>query len=276
VTGELLKTLAPMMHGMMGGEGDAKKQAEAAIDALIAAGNTGSYGAATGPTASVQVQTFDDPAKATSAMLALFRAAGEGGTYGNAYLKGKPEIKENAEDYKGIKLSSVRLTWDFDKFAEAFPAGGDAIKDAMKKLMGDELRLWFGTDGKRVVTVTAKDWDSAKARLDALLGGATPLASDPAYKATRTHLPAETTLLMLADAGRFTYIMADYIVTFAKGMPGLPFQLPAEVKPVTTKTSYLGFAVTLRPENATFDMFVPTLGVQEMRKVLMPLFQGAQ
>ena len=32
--------------------------------------------------------------------------------------------------------------------------------------------------------------------------------------------------------------------------------------------------VTLRPENAAFDMFVPVTGVQEIRKVLMPLFLG--
>ena len=41
-----------------------------------------------------------------------------------------------------------------------------------------------------------------------------------------------------------------------------------------TNTSYLGFAVTLRPETAGLDVFVPVIGIQEIRKVLMPLFMG--
>jgi hypothetical protein len=68
--------------------------------------------------------------------------------------------------------------------------------------------------------------------------------------------------------------MADYMVSIFKAMPVLPIKLPDEVKPVQTKTTYLGFAVTLRPENAGLDVFVPVTAVQEMRKVLMPLFQG--
>jgi hypothetical protein len=44
---------------------------------------------------------------------------------------------------------------------------------------------------------------------------------------------------------------------------------------VKTKTSYLGFAVTLRAENAGLDLFVPVTAVQEMRKVIMPLLQGS-
>jgi len=124
--------------------------------------------------------------------------------------------------------------------------------------------------------LTAKDWDAARTLLDRYLEGGSTLAKDPAYAATRKQLPAETTLLMLADAGRFTHVMTDYMVAIFKAVPVLPFNLPAEVKPVKTKTSYLGFAVTLRSENAGVDVFVPVTAVQEMRKVIMPLFQGAE
>src|SRR5581483_84082 len=129
--------------------------------------------------------------------------------------------------------------------------------------------MWFGTNGKQVVTVTAKDWDAAKARLDAYLSGSKPLGKDPAYQATRKQLPAEATVIALADAGRFTIAFGDYMLGLFKAMQNqLPFNLPDAMKPVKTKTSYLGFAVTLKPQTAAFDMFLPVTGVQEIRKVV--------
>jgi hypothetical protein len=274
MTGDLLKSMAPLIYGTLGADEEGKKQAEAAIGQLIAAGNTGQFGAANMPPSGLQVQMFQDPAKGVAAMLTLFRAMEHGGTFQNAYVKGKPEIKENAQDYKGFKLHAVHIAWDLDKLADRVPGGGDSMKAAMKKLMGEDLRLWFGADGKRVVTLTAKDWETAHKYLDTYLDGQSPVSKEPAFTSTRKQLPAETTLLMLADAGRMTNIMADYMVSIFKAMPGLPFNLPDEVKPVKTKTSYLGFAVTLKPENAGVDIFIPVIGVQEMRKVIMPLFQG--
>ncbi|HEY1379190.1 MAG TPA: hypothetical protein VGF55_20475 [Gemmataceae bacterium] len=278
-TGDLLKALAPMLYGAVSGEGEARAKVAAAVKDLIAAGPAASASGANIPASGVQVQTFADPAKAVAAQLALFRAMGEAGSFQNAHIKGKPEITENAEEYKGFKFHAVHITWDLDKMTEAFPGGGEAMKAAMKKLMGTDLRMWIGTDGKRVVTVTAKNWDAAKARLDAFLGGAKSLAQDPAYRATRKQLPAETTLLMLADAGRFTFAMGDYMLGLFKAMQNqmpLPFNLPDEMKPVKTDVSYLGVAITLRPENAGLDLFVPVTGVQQMRKVLTPLFLGGQ
>jgi hypothetical protein len=137
------------------------------------------------------------------------------------------------------------------------------------------VHLWFGTDGKRVVTVTAKDWDAAAKQLDAYLDGTATLEKEPAYALTRKQLPAETTLLMLSDAGRMVQVMGNYLLGLIKatGAP-LPINLPDAIKPVKTNTSYLGFAVTLRPETAGLDVFVPVISIQEIRKVLMPLFMG--
>jgi hypothetical protein len=275
ITGEMLKSMAPLIYGAMGGEGEAKAHVEAAIKQLIDAGLTGSFSAANVPAAGVQVQTYTDPTKAVAAMLALFRAMSEGGTFQNTYVKGKPEIKENAEEYQGFKFTSVHIVWDLDKFADAIPGGGEAMKSAIKKLLGEGIRMWFGTDGKQVVTVTAKDWDTAKKRLDVYLAGSSTLGKEPAFTATRKQLPNDATLLMLADAGPFVQVMGDYMLGIFKAMPNqLPFNLPDEIKPVKTKTSFLGFAVSLRPETAGLDVFIPVTGVQEMRKVLAPLFLG--
>jgi hypothetical protein len=274
ISGDLLKSMLPFTYGAFGGEGDSKTQLDSALKQLIAAGITGSFTATNVPPAGLQVQTFDDPVKGVAATLALFRAMGNEGTFQNSHIKGKPEIKENAETYQGFKFNFVHVTWDLDKFSETIPGGGDAAKAAMKRLIGEDIRLWFGTDGKRVVSVTAKDWNAARQQLDAFLSGSATLADDPAFATTRKNLPAESTMLMLADAGRFTQAMGDYMLSLFKAIPGLQFNLPDGIKPVPTKTSYLGFAITLRPENAGLDMFVPIVGVQEMRKVLMPLFMG--
>jgi hypothetical protein len=275
VGGSLLKTMAPIIFGAMGGEGESKARAEEAIKQLIAAGPTGSFGGTNIPPGGVQVQTFADPNKAVAATLKLYHAIGEGGTFQNAYLKGKPEIKENAEEYKGFKLNHASLTWDLDKFADAIPGGGDAAKSAIKRLLGEGMNVWFGTDGKKVLTVTAKDWDTAKRRLETYLSGSTRLSEQAAYAATRKQLPAETTLLMLADAGPFVTKMGDYMLAIFKAMPQqLPVNLPDQIKPVKTQTSYLGFSVTLRPETARFDMFLPVTGIRETHKVLAPLFMG--
>jgi len=275
ISGGLLRTMAPIMFGTLGGEGEGKEKAEDALKQLINAGPTGSYGAANIPASGVQMQTFDDPNKAVASLLKLFRAIGEGGTFQNAYLKGKPEIKEDAQEYKGYKLHQVSLTWDLDKFADSIPGGGDAAKAAIRRLLGEGLKIWFGTDGKRVVTVTAKDWGTAEKRLDAYLSGSEKLSAQPAYLATRKELPQDTTMLMLADAGPFITKMGDYMLAILKAMPQqLPVNLPEQIKPVKTQTSYLGFAVTLRPQTARFDMFVPVTGIREMQKVLSPLFMG--
>jgi hypothetical protein len=270
----VFKALAPMIFGAIGGEGEAKKQVEAALQQLIAAGNTASYSAGSFPPSGVQVTEFRDPAQAAEAQLKLFRAMGEGGTFQSAYIKGKPEIKENAQEYKGFKLNFASVTWDLDKLAEQVPGGGEGVKAAMKKMMGEGLKMWFGTDGRRTITVTAKDWDAAKAQIDAYLGGGSKLAQEEPYKATRRELPAEASILLLADAGKFSQVMLNYMLALFKAMPGLPFKLPDEVKPVKTETSFIGAAVTLKPEYGSFDLFLPVTAVQEIRKVVQPLFQG--
>jgi hypothetical protein len=269
----MLKALAPIMYGTSATD-DGKKAMEAAIDELIASGQKLTLSAANVPPAGINIATFDDPAKAAQAQLKLFRALGEGATFQNAAIKGKPEIKENAESYKGFKFHYVRIVFDLDKLAEAVPGGGDDVKKAMKKLLGEDLKSWFGTDGGRYVSLIGKDWAAAKERLDIYLNGSPSLGSEPAYIATRKQLPAEATVLMLADAGKFAQAMTDYMLAIFKAIPGVPFNLPAELKPVATNTSYMGFAISFRAEHGGFEMFLPAKAVQEIRKVITPLLGG--
>jgi hypothetical protein len=78
---------------------------------------------------------------------------------------------------------------------------------------------------------------------------------------------------VLADAGKFAEAMTNYMLAIFKAFP-LPLNLPDELKPVTTKTSYIGLAVTLQPEHGAIDLYLPAVAVQEIRKVLLPLLGG--
>ena len=234
-----------------------------------------SLSAASFPMNSIQSATFQDPNKAVEGQLKLFRALGEGAMFQNSAIKGKPEIKENDQTHKGLKLHFVKITWDLDKLADQIPGGaGDEMKKAMKKLMGDGIQTWFGTDGKRLVTATGKDWPEARAKIDALLDGKSPVGKLEAFSSTRKHLPADATMLMLIDAGPFAMVMGDYLLGIFKAMPIVPFNLPESMKPVQTVPAFFGTSIVMQPEYGSFDFFLPVTAVHEVRKVLMPLFTG--
>src|SRR5262249_25954100 len=123
----LLKSLAPLMFGSSADD-DAKKEIQAAIDQLIAAGNTASISAGNFPTSTLQASTFKDPVKATDAQLRLFRAMGEGAVFQQSAIKGRPEIKEKAQTYRGFTFNYAKVVWDLDKLSEQIPGGGDEAK----------------------------------------------------------------------------------------------------------------------------------------------------
>jgi hypothetical protein len=270
----LIKSMAPFLYGAGGDDG--KKSIDAAINQLVRAGGRSTASCTNYPPEGVTVTTYRDPTHAVAGQLKLFQAMSEGATFQNAPIKGKPEIKEGAETYRDFKFNAVKIRFDLDKVAESVPGAGESMKEGMKKLLGEDLKVWFGTDGKRYLQVTAKDWTAAKGQIDRYLDGQAAVSGEPAYQITRKQLPAEATLIGLADAGRFTQTMGDYLLSVFKAVPGLPVNLPDGIKPVTTKTSYLGVAVTLQPEHGSFDLFVPVTAVQEIRKVIQPLFKGAQ
>lgn len=271
----LVKALGPMMYGAAG-DSDGKADLQKALEGLMAAGNSLSISAGKFPAMSLQASTFKDPVKASTAMLQLFRAMGDGVTFQSAAIKGKPEIKEDSESYRNFKFNYVKIAWDLDKLADQVPGAGDEIKKAVQKFMGDGIEVWFGTDGKQFLQVSARNWDDAKTLIDSFLDGKSPVSQETAYGLTRKQLPADATMLMFADGAKFTMSMGDYLLSMIRNMPGLPINLPPNMKHVDTETSYLGMAVVMQPEHGSFEFFLPVKSIQEIRKVLMPLFMGGE
>ncbi|MFO0808428.1 MAG: hypothetical protein U0746_07380 [Gemmataceae bacterium] len=262
----MLKRMSSMAYGMVP-EGAGRKAVEAAAEQMIAAGSLASYSSTNFPSQGLSVQSFKDPAKAVAAHVKMLEAIADGGVFQNAPTKGKPEIKADALDYKGFKLTYSRIVWDIDKMVEKVPNANDDTKEAMKKVLGSDVKTWFGTDGKLFISATAKDEAAAKAIIDAYLSGTKTLGSEAAYAVTRKNLPERASLIMLADANKFTQTMGDYMLKMIQSAP-LPIAVPKGIKPVQGKTSFLGFALTMQPENGGIDLFLPTTAVQEIRKVI--------
>src|SRR5262249_39179029 len=153
---------------------------------------------------------YADPAKGMDAQLKLIEAMGAGTTFQSGALKEKPKVQPKAEKYKGFELTSVQLTWDFDKMMEQ--AGGaqqlpeEAKKQMVemwKKLLGEKMNYWFGTDGKVVVQVIAKDWKAAEKLLDQYFTGKDTVGAVQAFADARKEMPADATMLVLVDLVRY-------------------------------------------------------------------------
>jgi hypothetical protein len=254
---------------------DAKKALEAAAELLAEAGLEAQYSTSDLPLAGLEIAHFKDPAKAVSANLKILKALTPSSAAQNVPLKEKPEIKENAETVGDFKLHSAKLSLDIEKaVAEAPEQMRDAMKASLERMLGGEMRMWFGTDGKVFLNVTAKDWKTAKGLIDSYLKGDQPVSKDDSFQLTRKNLPSETTMVALVDTGRLVYELFEMFKEMFQAFPGgFPGGAMPELRKPTGKPAYLGVALTLKPEYGSFELFVPTTAAQQVRKLLAPLLE---
>lgn len=261
----LAKIYEEMMAGGEGAQGAADAQKElgqAAPRSMLVDFNL--------PPAGIQVWRYEDPAKAADAQRKVYESLNAGSNFQGAILKDKPEVKPDAETHEGFKLTSVHLTYDFDKMMEALPEQARAMAQSMKKIAGDGVNLWTGTDGKVVVQLTGKDWDVAKKQLDNYVSGRETAAGSKPFGETLKHLPERTTMLTVVDLPLYVQKMAEFMGPALKG------QVPVDLSGLKADAgkSYLGAAVTLQPERGSLDVWVPTSAVVEIRKMLEPVLGG--
>jgi hypothetical protein len=267
---ELFEAFGPLMYGMVG---DAeKKEVKAALDQLLAAKPRARYDSVSMPMQGLSVHVYDDPAKAAEAHLKLFQALGEGDAFSSGVLKGKPEVKAGAVKHRGLTLNSFRGTWDFEKMvagqAELVPAEFQKqMIAAMKKLLGEGINTWFGTDGKVFLEATAPDWTAAEKLIDQYLDGKAKLGDQQAFKDSRKQVAGEATLIALIDLPQFARIIYDMVQTMFMGT--LP-QLPAG----KSKATYTAFAVTLKAERVSFELYVPCTTADEIYKLIEPIIKA--
>jgi hypothetical protein len=266
---ELARTMQPWMLGLVFGD-DPPKAVKEALAKLAEAGPRTWLASASTPLLGLQVIEYKDPVKAAAAQLELLRALEPGQQFQSGILKGRPEIKADAQEHKGFKLHAVRLTWDHDKLAEQ--AGSKEMAQAMKQLLGDGLDLWIGTNGKVYVQIMGKDWADARKQLDQYIEGKATVGHEEAYAEARKQLAAEATLLSLLDMPRYLQAISEFMQPLLQGA-GLPFNFPV-LKADKAKTTFVGMTVTLQPERGSVELWVPATAVVEVRKMIEPLLKA--
>jgi len=268
----LYKSLGALMFGVLPDK-DSKdvKDVTAAMEELVKAGPGVRLDATSLPPSGLQVSHFDDPTKAVAATLKLIKAMGAGGTIQSGTLKEKPIIKSAAEKYGDFELHSVELVWDLDKMSETAAAGqGEETKkkiaEGMKKLMGEKLHFWFGTDGKVVVQVSAADWSAARKILDQYFKNSGTIGDIKGFKEVRKEMPAQATVLVLINAVQYLGSVADLLKPmFGQFVPPNWPNMPAGGGP----PSFVGVSVTLQPQRGSLDTFVSAAAAQEFYKAFI-------
>jgi hypothetical protein len=263
---EALKALQPLLLGITGApEGEQGKALQKALDQFAAAGPSLQRIASGLGGKGLQVTKFNDPAKAAAAQLDALRAL-EGLTMlGTMPLKEKPVIRPDAETFRGVKYHYFGVKWDFEKQLEKLPGGGEKMAEALKKLTGEGLSMWFGPVEGALVQVSAKDWKAAEKALTQYLDKTAAVgAKHPSFAQTRERLPAKATLVSLLSVARTIDIIAQYggAVAASFGGPALP-KLAASKEP----EFFLGTGVTLRSGYAGLDVWVPGATAREVRRV---------
>lgn len=267
----LYKGLGSLMVGIpLGSGGDESKEIAAVLEELAKAGPIDRMDGYAFPMNGLQIYHYDDPAKAVAAQVKLFKAMAESDPKSIGF-RAKPVLKMDAQQFGDFKLHSVELAWDFEKMAEPVAQRGDEAKkqyiEAMKQILGDKLTLWFGTDGKVLVQVSAANWETARKLLDQYSKGSGTIGEVKAFGDARKEMPARTSFLMLIDAVNIFGVMLD---AFRPMIPG--GQLPAGWPAKGTATGFVGMSATLQARRGSLDLFITAAAAQDFYKaVVKPL-----
>ncbi len=242
---------------------------------IAAAGPQGDFSASAPPDTTLHVTPYKDAAKAAAAYTRLYKALPAGGHVANLVLKDKPKVTEKAQTYGNFTFAEVRLTFDYEASLKDVPDNiREATLESLKKQMREKTTTWVGTDGKVVVQLTAKDWDAAQKVLAEYVDAKTPVGTEPGFALTRKNLPADATLLMMAETSELITTLVEQAKTVGQAIPGGGGIPPiGKVKPVKGEATFVGVALTLKPETATLDVFIPGTGLNVAARMLAPLFK---
>lgn len=252
-------------------------QLEKLLAEVTAAGPQGDYSASNAPESSIGVTAYKSAEKAATALVKIYENMPAGGKFSGVVLKGKPKVKNEAATVGDFKFTEVNLTFDFAATVEALPeAAREAAMGQYKRLMKEKTSIWLGTDGKVVVQLTAKDWDTAKKLLEDYLSGKGGVGSDAGFQLARKNLPPEASLLYMFETSQVVTMLAEQAKAMGQAIPGGVFPQIGNVKPVKGDATYIGIALTLKPQTATFDLFVPGTAMNVMTKMILPLFKKVE
>jgi hypothetical protein len=242
------------------------KAVAAAAEALVKARPTTLVQSASVPTSGISVWSAEDPKALVAAQLKLIEAMGDGKVFGGVPLKEKPTIKANAQKYRDINFTQIKLTIDPEKISGqlnddqlALIFGAEATKkvaEELKKLLSEPMEVYLGIDGQQMVQVTARNWATAEKMLAGYYEGKGTIRFLDGYSQIRKDLPPAGNLLVLVD------LPAYLEVVFNVFKPALEARLPAALPPKYPapapqgSAGYVGFALTLNKDRASADLVI--------------------
>jgi hypothetical protein len=211
-----------------------------------------------------------DPKKYLAASEAVLRAMK--GTEGQSSFFKDVKVEPDVQTYQGLTFTRIVATLDLGKLAQL---GGNnpAQGEAMKSLFGGgTATYWYGTDGKkRLLQVMAPSWEAVKAQIDGYLKGEPGIGASRGFKAIRSELPEQTSLLVLFEAQSFVKMIVSQLAATLKN-PDLKVPDDLSKEPV-----FLGGSITPRPPlGYEFHLVIPSTVGTVIDKGLMPLIQKLQ
>jgi hypothetical protein len=216
--------------------------------------------------------SISDPQKYVSASEAMLRAMKGGGAM-NIYKDVK--VDRDIESYRGMKFTRVVATIDLDKLGQVGgnnPAQLESMKSMLQSMYnGDTLTYWYGSDGKRLLQVMAPTWESVKSQIDGYMNKEDGIGKTPAFKAVRSELPEQGSLLVMIESQSIARWYAGLFAAMFKN-PNLKVgdDIPKE-------PAFLGASLTPRPPvGFEFHLVIPSSVGAVVDKGLMPIFRGLQ
>ncbi len=259
---DLVRGNSTLMFGV-GGAGAKEDKGSAEIrKELQALQIDGWLGAASLPSSGVQEIRYREPARAAEIMLKMYQAVSADTSINGMAIKGKPEVKSESESIHGFKFHSVKFTVDFEKMMEKVPEPArEMTKKMIESMAGEKQQIWFGSNGKTLLQVSAKDWKAAQELLAKYFSDKSTVSSNASYAEAIKHLPAQSCLHGLIDLPRYVHAMFSSMGDLFNQIPGL-----AGIKPSAPQGpgQFLGFSLGLEPRNASIDLWVPAKAVQSL------------
>jgi hypothetical protein len=267
---QVYKLMQPLTQGVFADPAtDEGKKVAKAISQMVAAGPRGMAIAQMVPSRGLTVAEYDDPAKALDASLQIFEGVAKSEQFAFMPIKEGLKVKRKAQSYKGADWSEISMKFDLEKMFAEVPIGGDEMVKAMQKIMGDGTNIWVGVLDKSLISVTAKDWNSARQLLDQYLEKKNDLSGEKAFRVVREHLPRETTMLQVINMSKYLDMLTGIVRPLLMAA-GQDVEIPASKE---KEPGYVGVTATLRPQTVGFDIFITGGSAREVYRVIDPFIK---
>ncbi len=243
------------------------------LDQVAAAGPGAEVSGGTGADASLTVTQYKAAGKAAAALVGTYAAVPKGGKVMGIVTKDKARVTEGAQEHRGFAFAEIKLSFDFAATVEALPENvRESTLANMKRMSKEKMTYWIGSNGKAVAALTAADWATGSKMLDEFLDGKSGVAEEPGFKAARSNLPADASAIYLAETSQSLTMLMEQAKAAMAGVPGGGVPI-GKLRPVQGESTYVGFALTLKPQTAGFDVFVPGKAMNVAARMLSGVFR---